>query len=316
MQRRHGARTGCSVERKGQMGREKEAERNIQWHPAFVCAMSMEFAEDRERLVFEREYQLNTKPLQIDLLIIKKERDVRIRNEIGHFFAGYNVLEYKAPGDRLDADVYYKAVAYGCLYKAYGETVDGRKAEDITVTLVREARPRELLGYFRDAGTAVEHVHPGIWHLSGSRILFPTQIVAIRELEGGEPRMAADADGPAVETGRGPVSGTLAQAGGKGGAGIRGIDTGGVCEGEQGMAETEEGREGYGTGTDGDHGTGTAPGGRPGQGGRHARRYARGDTRNGKRAARTRAGKRADQGGRDEAVWSDGVGNHAVSVKR
>ncbi len=87
---------------------------------------------------------------------------------------------------------------------------------------------------------------------------------------GGEPRMAADADGPAVETGRGPVSGALAQAGGKGGAGIRGIDTGGVCEGEQGMAETEEGREGYGTGTDGDHGTGTAPGGRPGQGGRHA----------------------------------------------
>ena len=166
------------------MGKEKESERNIQWHPAFVCAMSMEFAEDRERLVFEREYQLNTKPLQIDLLIIKKERDVRIRNEIGHFFAEYNVLEYKAPGDRLDADVYYQAVAYGCLYKAYGETVDGRKAEDITVTLVREARPRELLGYFRDAGTAVEHVHPGIWHLSGSRILFPTQIVAIRELEG------------------------------------------------------------------------------------------------------------------------------------
>ena len=46
------------------MGREKESERNIQWHPAFVCAMSMEFAEDRERLVFEREYQLNTKLLR------------------------------------------------------------------------------------------------------------------------------------------------------------------------------------------------------------------------------------------------------------
>lgn len=83
---------------------------DIQWHPAFVSAMNLEFAENREDLVFEREHNLNTKPLEIDLLI-KKEADACIRNEIGHFFRKYNILEYKAPGDRLDVDSYYKATA-------------------------------------------------------------------------------------------------------------------------------------------------------------------------------------------------------------
>lgn len=37
----------------------------IQWHPGFVAAMDMEFKEDREKLDFESEHNLNTKPLKI-----------------------------------------------------------------------------------------------------------------------------------------------------------------------------------------------------------------------------------------------------------
>ncbi len=154
---------------------------DIQWHPAFVSAMNLEFAENRKDLVFEREHNLNTKPLEIDLLI-KKEADACIRNEIGHFFRKYNILEYKAPGDRLDVDSYYKATAYGCLYKTHGETVDGRKAGEITVSLLRYARPEGLLRYFAQEGTTVEETGNGIYRLSGKRILFPTQVVVIREL--------------------------------------------------------------------------------------------------------------------------------------
>ena len=44
----------------------------IQWHPGFVVAMNLEFAENREQLIFEKEYNLNTKPLEIDLLVVKK----------------------------------------------------------------------------------------------------------------------------------------------------------------------------------------------------------------------------------------------------
>ena len=160
-----------------------EEQKDIQWHPAFVSAMNLEFTENRADLVFEREYNLNTKPLEIDLLIIKKEKDIDICNEIGYFFRKYNILEYKAPGDRLDVDSYYKAVAYGCLYKAYGNTVDGRKADDITVSLLRNARPDGLFQYFAEAGTDIRETYPGIYYLEGMKILFPTQVVVIKELE-------------------------------------------------------------------------------------------------------------------------------------
>ena len=38
----------------------------IQWHPGFVSAMNLELMKYRESLEFEKEYNLNTKPLEID----------------------------------------------------------------------------------------------------------------------------------------------------------------------------------------------------------------------------------------------------------
>lgn len=48
----------------------------IQWHPGFVAAINLELAENRDDLIYEKEYNLNTKPLEIDLLVIKKDKDV------------------------------------------------------------------------------------------------------------------------------------------------------------------------------------------------------------------------------------------------
>lgn len=74
----------------------------VQWHSGFVAAMDLELKEDRKNLIFEKEYNLNTKPLEIDLLVIKKESSIPISNEIGRFFRGHNILEYKSPNDHLD----------------------------------------------------------------------------------------------------------------------------------------------------------------------------------------------------------------------
>lgn len=35
----------------------------IQWHPGFVAAINLELAENRNDLIYEKEYNLNTKPL-------------------------------------------------------------------------------------------------------------------------------------------------------------------------------------------------------------------------------------------------------------
>ena len=109
---------------------------NVQWHPGFIGAMNLELKKNRDGLFFEKEYNLNTKPLEIDLLVIKKNTDVQIDNETGRIFRGHNILEYKSPRDELDIDTFYKAAAYASLYKSYGKTLDAVKADDVTVWLV------------------------------------------------------------------------------------------------------------------------------------------------------------------------------------
>ena len=155
----------------------------IQWHPGFVSAMSLEFRDDREFLEFQKEYNLNTKPLEIDLLVIKKNADAKISNEIGNIFRGHNIMEYKSPDDRLDIDAFYKAGAYASLYKAYGERLNERKAVAITVSLVRESKPEGLFQYFREHGYRLSSPFKGIYYVSGN-VLFPTQVIVTKEIDG------------------------------------------------------------------------------------------------------------------------------------
>lgn len=153
----------------------------IQWHAAFVSAMDLELSQNRSDLEYHKEYNLNTKPLEVDLLVIKKNSHIRITNEIGKLFCGHNIVEYKSPLDHLNIDTFYKAEAYACLYKAYGKTVDERKAEDITVSLVRESKPTGLFAYFKEHGIAFTNPYKGIYHVTES-VLFPTQIIVTKEL--------------------------------------------------------------------------------------------------------------------------------------
>ena len=154
----------------------------IQWHPGFVAAMDLELRKSRDDLWFEKEYNLNTKPLEIDLLVIKKNRDAHIDNEIGRIFRGHNIMEYKSPEDHLDIDAFYKTTAYACLYKSSGKTVDFIKAEDVTVSLVREVKPEGLFQYFAEHHYSVSNPYCGIYYIAGE-VLFPTQIVVTKELE-------------------------------------------------------------------------------------------------------------------------------------
>ena len=43
----------------------------FQWHPAFYAGIQIELKEDKENLIFENEHQLSTKPMEVDVLVIK-----------------------------------------------------------------------------------------------------------------------------------------------------------------------------------------------------------------------------------------------------
>ncbi len=158
------------------------ADKIIQWHPGFAAAIDLELSAYRQDLIYEREYNLNTKPLEIDLLVIKKNEKVQIDNEIGAQFLGHNILEYKSPDDSLDIDTFYKTSAYASLYKAYGKTVDEIKASDITVSIIRNRKPYGLFRYFTENEYRVTNPYPGIYYIK-SGVLFPTQIIVTRELD-------------------------------------------------------------------------------------------------------------------------------------
>lgn len=102
-------------------------------------------------------------------------------NEMGKLFRGHNIIEYKSPDDQLDIDAFYKASAYGCLYKAYGSVLDERPADDITVSLVRYTRPDGLFGYFGEHQIHMTNPYAGIYYVTGA-VLFPTQIIVGKEL--------------------------------------------------------------------------------------------------------------------------------------
>lgn len=156
-----------------------EIEDNIQWHPAFCSAMELELREYKKYLKYERKHNLSKMPLKIDFLVIRKKSDIIIKNDIGDFFLGNNIFEYKSPGDDVNAGTFYKALSYACLYKAEAGSVEEILNADITVSLVREQKPVKLLDQLGKK-YEVTKKSDGIYRISG--MLFPMQILVTKEL--------------------------------------------------------------------------------------------------------------------------------------
>lgn len=158
-------------------------ETRTQWHPAFCSAMRLELIENKADLDYTNEYNLNSKPIQMDLLVIKKSRDIEIKNEIGKIFRGHNIMEYKSPQDDLNLDTYVKVVGYACMYKASEVHVGDIDLNDITITLVREGKPRELFKLFERNDYEVREAYKGIYYVEKEGI-FPIQIIVSGKLSG------------------------------------------------------------------------------------------------------------------------------------
>ena len=69
----------------------------LQWHPAFGAALRITLQDEMRYLEMHEEHLLSKKPLQIDVLIIKKLQDVKIKKTIGRIFRKHNIIEYKSP---------------------------------------------------------------------------------------------------------------------------------------------------------------------------------------------------------------------------
>jgi len=159
----------------------KLGDKEIQWHPPYIAAMNLEMEEDRDNFMFVPEYTLNTGTLKIDLFM-ESITNKPVSNEIGKLFREYNIVEYKNPNDTLDIDVFIKVQSYAGLYKSYGEKPDSRKVESITVSLVREAKPKKLFKYFNEHNIRISNPYKGIYYVL-DKVWFSTQIIVTKELD-------------------------------------------------------------------------------------------------------------------------------------
>jgi hypothetical protein len=114
----------------------------LNWHGAFYDAIRLEMEDYLDILTFEFEHQLNTDPLLIDALILKKKKQAAIEKNIAAIFKTTNVLEFKSPEDHLSVSDFHKAIAYTHLYCA---TVQDADITDITLTFVLTRNPRDVL---------------------------------------------------------------------------------------------------------------------------------------------------------------------------
>ncbi|GAA0804996.1 hypothetical protein GCM10008910_40810 [Faecalicatena orotica] len=72
-------------------------DKRLQWHPAFIAAMQIDFGEEADRLIFLSELELNKMPMRIDALVIKKNGSEPLKKNMGRLLKGHNIFEYKSP---------------------------------------------------------------------------------------------------------------------------------------------------------------------------------------------------------------------------
>ncbi len=158
------------------------SEYKLQWHPAFQSALRIELAREAPYLDILPEYCLNRKPLQIDVLIRKKD-GYSCQGKLARFFRGHNIIEYKNPNDYFSVNDFYKIMSYAGNYQAESGGVLSVHPEDITLTVICGRYPRAVLHHLRERfGVQIEKKYEGIYYIEKG-LLFPLQIVLNQKLD-------------------------------------------------------------------------------------------------------------------------------------
>ena len=172
--------TGCIILKGEKMDKTK-----LQWHPAFGAALRITLQDEMQYLEMHEEYLLGKKPLQMDILLIKKTKEIPIQKSIGRIFRKHNIIGYKSPVDYLSINDFYKVYAYACLYQSDTDKINEIDPETLTITFVCSRFPQKLCQHLTEVrGIAVENIGGGIYYLKGDP--FPIQLLITPELSGEE----------------------------------------------------------------------------------------------------------------------------------
>lgn len=153
----------------------------LQWYSGFSATLRVELEDELDELCIEDEHMLSKKPMQIDVLVVKKKGEQPIRKNIGRIFRKHNIIEYKSPEDYLSINDFYKVYGYTCFYQSETKRVKDIPPEEITMTFICNHYPQKLLEHLKKfKGIEVEKQEAGLYYLLGDS--FPIQLVIVKEL--------------------------------------------------------------------------------------------------------------------------------------
>lgn len=156
---------------------------NKQWHPVFVTALKEALSDAPPGQVeIQAEVALSSKPLDVDVIVIKKKADIVLAHPVARVFRRYNLFEFKSPVDYLEANDFDKGLALARLYKVI-EHPGALVLDDFTLTLVSSSYPRAMMEMLKARKLKVQADVPatGIYQVKGE--MFVVQVVVINELE-------------------------------------------------------------------------------------------------------------------------------------
>ena len=146
-----------------------------------VQAFQLELEQYGDILEFIPELQLTSEPLRIDLVIIKKLKDIPLKKNIAALFRAENLVEYKSPEDYVSVADFYKVYGYTCLYAS----LNAIPISEVTITFVESREPKKLLKHVKEVrGQTVEESSPGIYRIGGD--IIPIQVIDRRKLSAEE----------------------------------------------------------------------------------------------------------------------------------
>ena len=149
------------------------------WMDALLHIMLQKYYPDVD---IQREFVLGVQPQRADFIVLRKKL-IDLKFMIFAIFRKYNIVEFKSPSDELSIEVLWKAVGYTGSYIYFMKDKEAVSDDEVTLTLIRAAKPVKL---FRELDGNVEQVEHGIYYIKNWKVNFPIQIIVTKELQGDE----------------------------------------------------------------------------------------------------------------------------------
>ncbi|MCL2400085.1 MAG: hypothetical protein FWC91_10155 [Defluviitaleaceae bacterium] len=147
------------------------------WHGCFFEGLQLDLYQYRESLSYKKEHELAKEFLIVDVMVIKKSKDMKIEKDIGKIFKGHNLIEFKSEKDSFSVRDYNKVIGYAYLYSSFEDV----PLSDITVTIALTMYPEALERYLEtEMNQKIQDMGNGVYYIAGEK--FPVQILENKKL--------------------------------------------------------------------------------------------------------------------------------------